>query len=152
MIFDDRLAQALARMKRRVRPAVLVAMIDLDDFKQINDTYGHAKGDEALRHVAERLKDCLRDEDSIGRLGGDEFAVVADISVSSADAMLERLRRTSAGFDPSFTLSVGAVIAQDGDDVTSVLERADAAMYAVKRECKRTRATRAKVARKHRGH
>jgi diguanylate cyclase (GGDEF)-like protein len=138
VIFDDRLAQTLARVRRRGLPA-LVAVIDLDNFKDLNDTHGHATGDAALRWVAQRLKQCVRDEDSIGRLGGDEFGLVADVSVGNPHALLSRIQGAPAGFDPPFTLSVGAVLAEDIDDVRSVLERADAAMYTVKRSRKASR-------------
>ena len=72
-IFDDRLAQALAR-RRRNRTDVLVAVIDLDEFKAINDKHGHVYGDAALRWVVRQLRGRLRSEDTIGRLDGDELA------------------------------------------------------------------------------
>ncbi len=139
VIFDDRLAQALARRRRR-DTTVLAAVIDLDDFKAINDTHGHGRGDAALQWVAQRLHDCVRAEDTVGRLGGDEFGVVAEVSGGDPARLLQRLRGAAAGFEPALTLSVGAVVADDGDDVDTILERADQAMYADKVHRKRSRA------------
>lgn len=131
VIFHDRLAQALAR-RRRHQTLVLVAVIDLDDFKALNDTHGHRSGDGALRWTVGRLRQCLREEDTVGRLGGDEFAVIAEIRGAPAEIVLDRVHRVAEGFDPPFGVSVGAVIALDSDDVESVLRRADEAMYAAK--------------------
>ena len=130
-IFDDRLALALAR-RRRHGTSVLVAMIDLDDFKALNDAYGHEIGDRALRWTSERLKASLRADDTVGRLGGDEFAVIAEIKPDVEEVVVSRLRAVAEGFSPAFTVSVGTVLAEDDDDVQTVLRRADQAMYAVK--------------------
>lgn len=136
VIFDDRLAQALARRRRRGTP-VIAAVIDLDDFKAINDTHGHGCGDAALRWVARRLRDCVRSEDTIGRLGGDEFGVVAEVSDQrDVGRLLQKLQDAAGGFEPDLTLSVGAVIAEDRDDVEGLLQRADQAMYAEKQRRK----------------
>jgi diguanylate cyclase (GGDEF)-like protein len=131
-VFDARLTQALARLRRHEVP-VLVALIDLDDFKNLNDSYGHACGDDALRWVADGLREGVREEDTVGRLGGDEFGLVAELGEGGSEALLDYLRQIPAGFDPGFTLSVGAALAEPGDDVVSVLVRADRAMYAAKR-------------------
>src|SRR5919202_4533908 len=76
-LFGDRLQQALARARRDAAP-VAVAMIDLDDFKSVNDSMGHAAGDDLLRGVAERLSGALRDSDTVARFGGDEFALIVE--------------------------------------------------------------------------
>jgi diguanylate cyclase (GGDEF)-like protein len=131
-VFDARLTQALARMRRHSVP-VLVALIDLDKFKHLNDNYGHAVGDAALRWVADGLKNGVREEDTVGRLGGDEFGLVAELGEGGADALLDYLEQIPVGFTPQFTLSVGAVLAGPGDDVATVLARADEAMYTAKR-------------------
>jgi diguanylate cyclase (GGDEF)-like protein len=73
MLFYDRLQQSLAHSRRDKRPAAVV-FIDLDHFKRVNDTLGHAVGDELLQEVAQRIKSSLRSGDSVGRLSGDEFA------------------------------------------------------------------------------
>jgi diguanylate cyclase (GGDEF)-like protein len=132
VIFDDRLALALAR-RRRHSTTVLVAVIDLDNFKALNDTFGHSCGDDALQWVATRLLAAVRREDTIGRLGGDEFGLVAEVTDNGFEALLEHVCQATQGFEPEFTLSVGAVLVEDDDDVETVLHRADEAMYAVKR-------------------
>ncbi len=137
VIFDDRLAQALARRRRRGTP-VLAVVIDIDDFKAINDTHGHACGDAALQWLARRLRDCVRSEDTVGRLGGDEFAVVAEAGDRDFTRLLEKLRRAADGFAPVFSVSLGAAVANDSDGVEALLQRADLAMYADKLHRKRT--------------
>ena len=137
VIFDDRLAQALSR-RRRHRTTVVVAMVDLDEFKAINDTYGHDRGDRALEWTGRRLRDCLRAEDTVGRLGGDEFGIIAEIGDAHIDVLLKRIQSVPEGFEPAFELSVGAAIARDEDDVEALLRRADQAMYAAKRSRART--------------
>jgi diguanylate cyclase (GGDEF)-like protein len=139
VIFDDRLAQALARRRRRGTP-VIIALIDLDDFKAINDAHGHACGDAALQWVARRLRDCVRSEDTVGRIGGDQFAVVAEVSDRDFWRLLQKLHHAAEGFEPALTVSVGAVVANDRDDVEALLQRADQAMYADKLHGKRSRA------------
>ncbi|HTW13220.1 MAG TPA: diguanylate cyclase [Solirubrobacteraceae bacterium] len=133
VIFDDRLAQALAR-RRRHGTELLVAMIDVDRFKAINDTHGHARGDAALQWLARQLRECIRAEDTVGRLGGDEFGLMAEVTSGQFESLLKVMRCAPDGFEPAFTVSVGAAVAQDGDSVETILERADAAMYAVKRQ------------------
>jgi diguanylate cyclase (GGDEF)-like protein len=139
VLFDDRLAQAFARRKRHGSPLV-VALIDLDRFKSINDTYGHQRGDEALQWVANRLLGRFRGEDTVARLGGDEFALLAEISEPSQtalQALKAELELTPDGFVPPFTVSVGVVLATDEDDAESIVRRADAAMYAAKKPKRR---------------
>lgn len=141
VIFDDRLAQGLARRRRRGTP-VVVAVIDLDDFKAINDTHGHGCGDAALRWVASRLQACVRSEDTVGRIGGDEFAVVAEIADGDYTRLLQKLHQATDGFELPLAASVGVAVADDRDDVTALLRRADQAMYADKLQSKRSRAAR----------
>ena len=146
VIFDDRLAQALARRRRRGTP-VIAAVVDLDDFKTINDGYGHGTGDAALQWIARRLRESVRSEDTVGRLGGDEFGVVAEVADRrDFDRILQKLHDTANGFAPVLGVSVGAVVAGDHDDVESLLARADQAMYADKLQRKRSRVGVARVA------
>ncbi|HEX3616908.1 MAG TPA: sensor domain-containing diguanylate cyclase [Solirubrobacteraceae bacterium] len=139
LTFEDRLAQALARRRRRGTP-VVVALLDLDDFKAINDTHGHRCGDAALQWVARRLHDCMRSEDTVGRIGGDEFAVVAEVADRDFWRLLQKLHHAADGFDPPLSISVGSVVADDRDDVAVLMRRLDQAMCADKLHGKRSRA------------
>lgn len=139
-LFEDRLAQALAR-ERRHGGAVGVLFVDLDDFKLVNDSLGHAAGDELLRAVAARLADGLRDTDTAARFGGDEFAVLLPELVdglAEAEAVAERLRvalQTPVelrGQALTVTASVGIALAARADSSEDVLRNADVAMYAAK--------------------
>lgn len=136
----DRLAHALADAPRRGR-RVAVLFVDLDGFKYVNDTLGHAAGDAVLVTVADRLKSVLRPGDTVARLGGDEFLVILvglDES-ASIEALVDRLNRRLR--QPMFhednkilpLASIGvAVHPGDGDSAELLIERADAAMYAAK--------------------
>ncbi len=139
-LFRDRLEQALAAA-RRDGHVVAVLCLDLDRFKEVNDLYGHANGDELLRQAGMRLRAELRQSDTLARLGGDEFAIVQPGIRDPAAAVLlaERLIATIA--DPFVTLgqetmigvSVGiALFPQDGIDVESLLRGADLALYRAK--------------------
>ena len=135
-LFRDRLQLAL---DSGTKPAVL--FLDLDDFKAVNDTMGHAVGDELLNHVAERLADCLRPEDLAARLGGDEFAVLVEDAASVDDAarvaervidMLSRPFRLH-GKELSVHGSVGVAAATSANDTADTLLRdGDVAMYMAK--------------------
>ncbi|MCB0994406.1 MAG: GGDEF domain-containing protein [Acidimicrobiales bacterium] len=112
-------------------PEVGVLFIDLDGFKLVNDTQGHQAGDRLLQAVAAALRSAVRQHDLVGRLGGDEFLVVCtqlDVA-ASLGAMTDRIRARLAALQPSVEASVGAVLAQPGDQVADVLHRADRAMY-----------------------
>lgn len=132
VIFDGLVGRALAD-HRRDGQDVLVAVIDVDDFKSINDTYGHSAGDDALRWVGARLNQAVIGAGgAVGRLGGDEFAVVARVSEADAEGLLSAIRRVADGFEPSFRISLGSTFADDDDDVSSLLRRADQRMYVAK--------------------
>ena len=145
--FGERLQEAVRAALAEGRP-VLVAFVDLDRFKQVNDTLGHQAGDDLLRGVADRLRGCLRAGDCAARWGGDEFAfLVTDPGIDAA-AVVARLRAAMsepfeiAGTRVCATASIGAV-AEDPRDlpvsgppaavVEALLAAADARMYAVKR-------------------
>ncbi len=137
----DRLQTALQRAERN-NGRLAVLYLDLDSFKQINDTYGHAVGDHLLQQVAHRLRQSVRESDSCGRLGGDEFAVVLDGIRQQLDAatVAEKiLGNLSAPFliegdTLTCTPSVGiAVYPEHGDSERRLMHRADNAMYAAKR-------------------
>ena len=139
-LLADRLDQAVTHSVRDGR-VVAVLLIDLDRFKQINDTLGHAVGDLLLKTVAERLGHCVREGDTVARLGGDEFVLVlADLSRSEDASMLARkilaaLSRPIEidGHELFVTPSIGiSFYPQDGADASSLLRHADLAMYQVK--------------------
>jgi diguanylate cyclase (GGDEF)-like protein len=126
---------------RRRGGSLGVLLLDVDHFKRINDTLGHAAGDEALQRLVAILKEHMRDEDSLGRMGGEEFLVLlpqADLAQASAAA--ERLRAAveAARFDLAagswrMTVSIGVATLAEGERFDSLLQRADQAMYAAKR-------------------
>ncbi len=137
----DRMEQALALAARRATRAAVVC-IDLDRFKQINDTYGHAVGDLCLKQVAERLKSRLRATDTVARSGGEEFTIVAGDLTSVADAeriaedLLAALRTPFVAdqYPVDISASFGIAIYPDhGADAGTLWRNADAAMYRVKR-------------------
>lgn len=139
-LLNDRLEQTVRRMQRR-NDGLAVMFIDLDGFKNVNDSHGHAIGDLALQAVALRLQKCVRSSDSVGRLGGDEFAIVLDGARLPADAALVGERIVAAMAEPlileghrlTLAASIGIAVYPDaGTDAASLLKNADAAMYEVK--------------------
>ncbi|MDX1296872.1 MAG: diguanylate cyclase [Pseudomonas sp.] len=140
-LFLDRLRSSLQRAQRdSLRLAVLY--LDMDNFKQINDTFGHTTGDHLLREVAHRLRQCVREADTVGRLGGDEFAVLLDNIGKQEDATLVAEKILVALSDPYFlegkTLisapSLGiAVYPEHGQSDLHLIRHADEAMYVAKR-------------------
>jgi diguanylate cyclase (GGDEF)-like protein/PAS domain S-box-containing protein len=138
-LFRDRVTHALTLARRQAR-AVTVLYLDLDDFKQVNDSLGHAEGDRLLTLIAARLQACARSTDTVARLGGDEFAVLVEDadSATSAERLVERIREqmsypfTLAHGDVSMTASIGSASTVDGG-LDELLRYADVAMYAAKR-------------------
>ena len=140
MLFHERVNQALAVAERERRQVPLM-MMDLDGFKEINDSLGHDAGDQVLREVAGRLAGALRKSDTVARLGGDEFAVLlttgngVDGAVGAAEKLLEALAPplTVAGNEVRSGVSIGiAWYPEHGLDYTTVLKHADIAMYEAK--------------------
>jgi diguanylate cyclase (GGDEF)-like protein len=112
-----------------------VLMIDLNDFKRINDTRGHAAGDEVLRSVAESIRTTIRARDRVGRLGGDEFLVVlTNTDAEEAHGLIDRIRQCSS----VASLAVGSATGQGADLADVLIRRADEAMYADKRRGRRS--------------
>jgi diguanylate cyclase (GGDEF)-like protein len=135
------LAAEMARSHRCGAPLV-VGLLDLDHFKHLNDTMGHAAGDKALASVASLLLQNLRPYDHIGRFGGDEFLVVMpDTLPAQAFQILERIHEVAGGIlDSKLTLSVGLTVIDPADDLASMVARADSALYEAKssgRNCTR---------------
>jgi diguanylate cyclase (GGDEF)-like protein len=139
-LFHDRVRQALTSARRDHVPAAVMIM-DLDRFKEVNDTLGHASGDELLKQVGLRLSESLRESDTVARLGGDEFGVLLP-KVVDAEAAVAVARKLRTTLEEPFTIhgltlqmeaSVGIALYPDhGGDVQSLLQRADVAMYVAK--------------------
>lgn len=142
--FFDRLEHALAIAKRR-KSRVALLFIDLNDFKMVNDTYGHPIGDELLSSVAKRLQQRTRESDTLARIGGDEFGVLlSDVTneagvASVASGLLDVLSEpfTIDGQQVSIGATIGiSFYPEDGKDCVTLISRADAAMYGVKKRVK----------------
>jgi len=134
----ERLEQALAEAEREAYP-VGVLLLDLDDFKLVNDTLGHSAGDALLDQVAERLRSCARPSDTVARLGGDEFVIVVPMRggeiADVADRILATLQTSFsvAGREVAACPSIGiALYPEDGVSGEALLQAADTAMYAAK--------------------
>ena len=153
-LLADRLAQETARA-RRGELGFAVLLFDLDGFKAVNDTWGHAAGDRVLAMVGERVRKCVRASDTVGRLGGDEFlAILPETSLEGARGVAEKLRESLRepypldGAKAQMSVSVGLSLYPDhGDDPEQLRRAADAALYTAKREGKdRTVIAEARVA------
>jgi diguanylate cyclase (GGDEF)-like protein/PAS domain S-box-containing protein len=138
-LFEDRVRHAVGRSLRGHK-GLAVLFVDLDDFKTVNDSLGHAAGDELLRHVALRLDECTRDADTAARLGGDEFAVLVE-TLTAEDMAAEVANRVHQAFERPFDVSgdeifvhasIGIAIGAEGTSAEELLRNADTAMYAAK--------------------
>ncbi|MFM2041895.1 MAG: hypothetical protein RLY86_471 [Pseudomonadota bacterium] len=135
-------ATAALRLAERLGHPVSLLMLDLDRFKSVNDTYGHATGDAALRQFSHCCRDTLRNTDLFGRIGGEEFTVLLPgTGAEGAASFAERLRRnvearptpTADGTLLCVTVSIGTVTARAEESLDSLLARADLLLYAAKR-------------------
>jgi diguanylate cyclase (GGDEF)-like protein/PAS domain S-box-containing protein len=140
-LFTDRLHQALLRGRGRSETRIAMLLIDLDRFKRVNDSLGHSAGDGLLLAVAERLKACVRAEDTVARLGGDEFALLlADVvTIQDAIEVADRVRRALVepivikGRAVASGCSIGIVVTSRGDtNPHDIVRDADTAMYRAK--------------------
>jgi diguanylate cyclase (GGDEF)-like protein/PAS domain S-box-containing protein len=147
-LFNDRAQNALSRSERQ-QTSVAVLLLDVDDFKLVNDTFGHAAGDELLVQVATRLTELLRDGDTAARLGGDEFAICAEFDGTRPADVTSLAQRVLAAFAEPFTVTdtevnssatVGIAVqaATSEHDAADLLRQADLALYAAKNAGKRT--------------
>jgi diguanylate cyclase (GGDEF)-like protein len=134
----DTVKRMVAHATRSQSP-LAVALLDLDHFKAINDTYGHGHGDEVLALVAEVMRATLRESDFAGRYGGEEFLILLpDTGASAASALIEKVRAAIASIsmvqiDRAITASIGvAVLPDDGIDADTLVRNADRALYAAK--------------------
>jgi len=138
-LFLDRLKQAIKHAKRQ-HQSLAVLFLDLDRFKEINDTYGHDVGDELLKKISQRLDRCMRDDDTIARIGGDEFTVllpnINQISVIKVvEKVFDEIKKPIIinGIDLHTTFSAGiSIYKQDGETPDILLRNADTAMYKAK--------------------
>jgi diguanylate cyclase (GGDEF)-like protein/PAS domain S-box-containing protein len=142
LLFEDRLAHAIAQAKRQNRQ-LAVLFLDIDRFKNINDSLGHAMGDELLKEVAKRLQNILRDDDTAARLGGDEFTILVENleDPSQAAVVASKIQEKFkspfkiAGRELHVTASIGiSIYPEDGKDVADLTKNADAAMYQAKEQ------------------
>lgn len=141
-LFQERLDVALTRLRRRPSRTFAVLFLDLDGFKEVNDTLGHSAGDDLLREISSRLKGCLRLQDTIARFGGDEFAVLLDEPESPercrqiGQRVLSRISETvyhECG-EMRVSASIGITFIDDYEmPIEDILDQADVAMYDAKR-------------------
>jgi diguanylate cyclase len=140
---DDVFERESARADRRGTP-LCVALLDLDNFKKLNDTYGHLAGDNALRHLVKVVRDTLRSMDVIARFGGEEFLILLpETNVEAASAAMVRVQRelTKHFFlheneKMLITFSCGVALRHPNEDQASLMARADKAMYRAKQSGK----------------
>ncbi len=141
-LFYDRLKAALASARRHELPLALL-LLDLNEFKPVNDTYGHQVGDQLLQEVARRVSDCVREADCVARMGGDEFTFIfADIShaedaAAAARKILEQMERPYFVDEHELKMcaSIGiSLFPDDADNLEDLVRNADIAMYRAKKE------------------
>ncbi len=139
-LFDDRLQQAITKARRdKARLALL--FIDLDQFKQVNDTYGHAVGDRLLQEVAKRMVGCVRESDTVARIGGDEFEILLPAVESTKDAVVvankihevlsQKIELDGIVLDISASIGV-AIFPEHGSNPIELCKNADDALYIAK--------------------
>jgi len=140
-LLNDRLSHAI-NQTARLKGQLAVLFLDLEEFKEVNDTYGHDAGDGVLKRAAERLQACVRAGDTIARLGGDEFLLVLEniAGQQDVDHVVEKIK---TGFEQPFDvdshpiilgISIGsAIYPGDGTDMDALINQADSSMYGDKR-------------------
>ena len=141
-LFRDRLIHAMARSKR-LQQSMGLMLLDLDRFKSVNDTMGHDAGDQLLKAVADRLRECVREVDTVARMGGDEFTIILE-ALSHEDDITTVAQRITKSLTESFPLgnqrvSIGVSIGitvypLDDHEIDDLLRHADAAMYRAKQQ------------------
>ncbi len=138
LLFEDRVAHAMERAQRH-HNTLVVLFVDLDGFKPINDSFGHAEGDDVLRAVAERLQSLARSADTVARLGGDEFVLLLEadasesLAVQIAQRLIQALQQPLGERAHRLSCSIGIALHEPGSQENKLLAQADSAMYAAKR-------------------
>lgn len=136
VVFAEKVEKILSQHTKGIHHALVI--IDMDDFKEVNDTYGHPFGDFVLENFAHRIKNCIRDIDLLGRLGGDEFIVFLkgvfdkDMALNRVNTMIERLKLPFSNGEHSYKLSASigiAIIPEDGITYDALYSHADKATY-----------------------
>ncbi|MDH5356643.1 MAG: sensor domain-containing diguanylate cyclase [Gammaproteobacteria bacterium] len=140
-MFQDRLAQIIKKQKREAGKFALL-LIDLDEFKEVNDRFGHDQGDELLVEAARRIEGCIRVSDTVSRLGGDEFVIILE-EVSSRDDVARVAKNVNEILVDKFTLGEGVAFVsasigvtlfpQDAEETMALIRNADQAMYESKK-------------------
>jgi diguanylate cyclase (GGDEF)-like protein len=140
VLLIDRLSLALAHAQR-VKKRLAVLFLDFDDFKLVNDNYGHSIGDLFLREMGQKLKSAIREEDTLARLGGDEFIIVLPELQGRENAATLAKKLIKLGREPlkfgesqiksSFSIGI-SLYPDDGDDYETLLDKADEALYKAK--------------------
>jgi diguanylate cyclase len=142
--YFDRALNAAVELAGKQNEPLSLLMLDIDHFKSFNDNYGHLTGDQVLRLVGQSLKQIIKGRDTMARYGGEEFAVVLpDTDLPKALAVAEQIRRAVVARELKkkstgeilgrITVSVGVSMLQPGDDMDTLIDRADACLYAAKR-------------------
>lgn len=136
---DETLERELKRAERS-KTAVCIAMLDIDNFKHLNDSLGHQAGDQALRHLTQVVKNTLRPSDSVGRYGGEEFIII--LPITDLNAGVEAIQRLQRSLTKNFfmhnnervlvTFSAGVAVHGENEDAQNIIRRADKAMYKAK--------------------
>jgi diguanylate cyclase (GGDEF)-like protein/PAS domain S-box-containing protein len=141
LVFMDRLERVVQHARRRPGHGFAVLFLDLDNFKQVNDTLGHLAGDQLLITVARRLESCVRQEDTVARIGGDEFAVLLDMiqDIGGVTLVVDRIRESlsepfaAGGRETGTSASIGVAVALNNyERAEDLLRDADTAMYRAK--------------------
>ncbi|MBE0490252.1 MAG: GGDEF domain-containing protein, partial [Halomonas sp.] len=140
--FERRLAAACEVSRRREDADLALILLDLDYFKIVNDSAGHAAGDEMLQRVSDLLREAVRDEDAVARLGGDEFAILLGATREAVvrevaerlRTRLAELRFAYAGHTFTTSASLGVALHEPDEDGLALMERADRASYRAKQE------------------
>ena len=143
-MFLGRLQSVIDRMKRHPQPGAAVLFLDIDDFKIVNDCYGHSVGDLLLRAASDRLRTCMRSDGTVARMGGDEFTVLVEDVADPSDALRVAQRIQSAFAQPFLleghevfkTTSIGIALTTAETSADGVLQNADIAMYRAKEQGK----------------